>query len=355
MNTIRKFLSSQLNGQQQQQQQQQPHQAHSYGHGRDPEQGYRPAHHPDTGGRTAATQPSPSSPPPPRVLTVKTIDPNALIPHEDKLLIFRTLTGIDTVPVVTTHGHEIRSAPNLGIYNRVTKSETEAHERHRRLNLLSKLLYCLQIIVGAALTALSAAKGSYRALTGLAVINTISAGLVTFFKASDIPDKYKHDEAEWRKIREYVEQRERELCLASNNLDVYHEVRVVEDMYRRIKAGIEAKGNSQSNTIDETSLVPDRQYQRQESVGVGSGGGGGGTLRSDMDGSRSRFGLGPEDDGYCRTCNRPTSEATAVLQGSERGPANNNINEKGPVSGEKVPDKSPPPPLGEKAEEAGGE
>ena len=53
--------------------------------------------------------------------------PHNLIPADNKLLIFRSLTGIDSVPVLSNHGFfSPRQAPNVGIYTRVVTAEKAA-------------------------------------------------------------------------------------------------------------------------------------------------------------------------------------------------------------------------------------
>lgn len=169
-----------------------------------------------------------------RPLTVMTNEPGALVPAEDKLLIFRTLTGIDTVPVVSSSGHVVRTAANIGIYTRVVRHERQAKKMYRIIKVLSSLCLGLQIIMGAAVTALGAAKGSYNGITGLGAVSTVTASIVAYIKGTGQPQKLKETESRWKWIREYIEQRERELCLADCTLDVYREVRIVEEMYRAL-------------------------------------------------------------------------------------------------------------------------
>lgn len=92
-------------------------------------------------------------------------DAGSLIPHEDKLLIFRALTGIETVPALWASANSIRSAPNLGIYSRVCKAEKAAARSYRLFSLLVNLFLGVQIVVAAILTSLGAANGPSNAVT----------------------------------------------------------------------------------------------------------------------------------------------------------------------------------------------
>lgn len=149
----------------------------------------------------------PPSAPTSRPLTVMTSDPDSLIPPKDKLLIFRTLTGIDTVPVVSSAGHTVRTAPNIGIYTRVVRHERHAKKLFRAVKFLSSLCLGLQIIMGAAVTALGASKGSYNGITGLGAVSTVTASIVAYIKGTGQPQRLKYVEKRWKWIREHIEQR----------------------------------------------------------------------------------------------------------------------------------------------------
>ncbi|KOS18787.1 hypothetical protein ESCO_000010 [Escovopsis weberi] len=117
-----------------------------------------------------------------------------LIPTNDKLLAYQTLTGFDTAPVLLSAGHAGRAAPNIGLHARVVSAERETGRRYRRYHLLINFCLGAQIVVGAALTALGAAKGSRRAITAFAAINTIMAAILTYLKGSGLPDRYRAQE-----------------------------------------------------------------------------------------------------------------------------------------------------------------
>ncbi|KAJ5622525.1 hypothetical protein N7528_005757 [Penicillium herquei] len=161
--------------------------------------------------------------------------PENLIPANDKLLIFRSLTGIDSVPALTQGGYLLRSAPNVGI----------------------------QIIVAASLTALGAASGPHAVITAFGAINTIMAGILTYLRGSGLPDRLKAYQNKWKHIREYIEQREREFCLVGCDLDVQEEVFIVESMYQSLKSEMEtarSAGDTKTQQPDDPrirrSLLP---------------------------------------------------------------------------------------------------
>lgn len=205
-----------------------------------------------------------TQPPIPRAQPPQTVvqtNSNHLIPPNDKLLVFRALTGIDDVPALTTPHHSDRTAPNIGIYARVVRAEQSAAKRFRFFNILMNVCLGIQVVAAAAITALGAASGPHGAVTAFGALNTIMAGILTYLRGSGLPDRLKHYQNEWRNIREYVEQRERELCLDGCELDVQEEIIVVERMYEGVKREIESTksgGENRTGTADYTrrSFLP---------------------------------------------------------------------------------------------------
>jgi hypothetical protein len=184
-------------------------------------------------------------PPPKRVTTTQM---ESLIPTNDKLLVFRALTGIDSVPALTQAGHLIRSAPNVGIYTRVVDNETKAQRAYKIFNFLINTCLGIQVVVAAAVTALGAASGPHSAVTAFGAINTIMAGVLTYLRGSGLPDRLKNYQNQWKNIREYIEQREREFCLIGCDLDVQEEVFIVESMYQSVKSEMETAKSTDNKT-----------------------------------------------------------------------------------------------------------
>lgn len=176
--------------------------------------------------------------------TLTTTDVSTLVPSHDKLLIFRSLAGIDTVPALTTSGHSARTGPNIGIYTRIIDAEKKSAFNYKVFHLLINTCLAVQVIFGAILTALGASNGSRKAVTAFGAISTIMAGILAYLKGSGLPNRLKYDEDEWKKIREHIEQREREFCLVDCPLDVREEIQIVEEMYERVKEQLEANNSN---------------------------------------------------------------------------------------------------------------
>ncbi|KAJ5124941.1 uncharacterized protein N7515_008766 [Penicillium bovifimosum] len=179
---------------------------------------------------------------------VATTQEESLIPVNDKLLVFRALTGIDSVPALTEAGHLARSAPNVGIYTRVIHNETKAQRAYKLFHFLINTCLGVQIVVAAAVTALGAASGPHSAVTAFGAINTIMAGVLTYLRGSGLPDRLKTYQNQWKNIREYIEQREREFCLVGCPLDVQEEVFIVESMYQSVKSEMESTRSTDTKT-----------------------------------------------------------------------------------------------------------
>lgn len=201
-----------------------------------------------------------------RTATVTT-PANLLIPPNDKLLVFRALTGIDVAPALLAPGNHERTAPNVGLYTRVVRAEKSAAQRHRAFAILINTCLGIQIVVAAAVTALGAASGPSAAVTAFGAINTVMAGTLTYLKGSGLPDRMKRYQNLWRNIREYIEQRERELCLEGCKLDVQEEVITIEGMYDKVKQEVKATKGGGENRLSSADGGERQSFHPHRAVG----------------------------------------------------------------------------------------
>lgn len=93
----------------------------------------------------------------------------------------------------------------------------------------------LQIIVGAALTALGAAKGPPAVVTLLGAINTIVAGILTYLKGQGLPTRLEQYLHLLRTLREHIEEREREFTEPDCSLDVDEVIQSIVQMYKEVR------------------------------------------------------------------------------------------------------------------------
>lgn len=117
--------------------------------------------------------------------------------------------------------------------------EVKAKRQYKVFSTLISTCLGLQIIVAAALTALGAANGSHSAVTVFGAINTVIAGFLTYLKGSGLPNRMKYYQHEWAKVREYIEQRERDLSYTHDYIDVHEEVNIIRRMYEEVRADVE--------------------------------------------------------------------------------------------------------------------
>lgn len=158
---------------------------------------------------------------------------------DDALTLFRVTLGITAAPHLGFSSSAGRPADNVGLYARVVHSEQKAKDNYKVFSAVINACYFLQIIVAAALTALGAANANNKAITAFGAINTIVAGLLAYLKGSGYPARFKYYANEWKKVREFIEHRERDFSLEGCTLDVFEEVDTVREMYEATKREIE--------------------------------------------------------------------------------------------------------------------
>ncbi|KAK3294915.1 uncharacterized protein B0H64DRAFT_375647 [Chaetomium fimeti] len=161
------------------------------------------------------------------------------IPADDALALFRLTLGITSAPHLGFSLSAHRPADNVGLYARVVRNEQTAKDSYKVFSLVINACYFLQIIVAASLTAMGAASANNRAITAFGAMNTVIAGFLTYLKGSGYPARFKYCANEWKKVREFVEHRERDFSLESCTLDVHEEIDAVREMYETTKHDVE--------------------------------------------------------------------------------------------------------------------
>ncbi|KAM0801312.1 hypothetical protein BDR22DRAFT_202621 [Usnea florida] len=152
----------------------------------------------------------------------------------DRLSIFREQVGISDVVEIGPRVSR-RPAPNIGIYNRVAIEEHKAKVQYYASALVINACLLTQVIFASALTALGAGKGSHTQITALGAANTVIAAILTFTKGSGLPNRLRQYQCTLRKVREYIEQRERDFAQLECRLDIDHEVQVIKGMYEQAR------------------------------------------------------------------------------------------------------------------------
>ncbi|KAI1176880.1 hypothetical protein F4777DRAFT_587639 [Nemania sp. FL0916] len=173
-------------------------------------------------------------------------------PDDDPLTFFRLMLGIQTTPYLgftLSSPLGTRPAANIGLYARIIHAEQKAKDSFKVFSVVINGCYFLQIVIAAALTALGAAGAGRGAITAFGALNTVIAGFLTFLKGSGLPGRLKYYGNEWKKIREYIEQRERDFMRPGHNLNVFDVVETIEKMYNNLKTDIEMNTPDSYNSI----------------------------------------------------------------------------------------------------------
>ncbi|KAL9035226.1 MAG: hypothetical protein Q9214_006684 [Letrouitia sp. 1 TL-2023] len=152
-----------------------------------------------------------------------------------KLLKFQTLIGIRSPTLLISDPAVLRPAANEGIYKRTVNEEAKVSFQYRVSTYAVNVGGMLQIVVGAALTALGAASGPSAAVTILGAVNTVIAGMLTYLKGQGLPNRLEQYLHLLRTLREHIEERERELLELDCPLDVDAEIERIARMYQEVR------------------------------------------------------------------------------------------------------------------------
>jgi hypothetical protein len=158
-------------------------------------------------------------------------DPTDGIPHP--LEIFQTIVGITTPDSITrpsyahygtdanngtnaqngTNGKTSTKArrcwQNPSLYKRICKLEWRRKWEYRVCTTFISVCYIAQIAFASILTALGASQSSYTVITIFGAINTAIAGVMALLKGQGLPTRLRQGWVRLRKLRDYIEDRER--------------------------------------------------------------------------------------------------------------------------------------------------
>lgn len=142
----------------------------------------------------------------------------------DPLVLFHTALGIpppkQPKPIKATkkNPHPEKAPPkpkltpaNKGVYHQVLKMEQTMRWKYYFCDWLVTLAMFLQIIVGASVTAFGAGSASHILITAFGAANTALASLLAVLKSQGLPNRIRQDWNGWRELREYIEEKEREI------------------------------------------------------------------------------------------------------------------------------------------------
>lgn len=149
----------------------------------------------------------------------------------------------------------IVTSEDTGLYSAVCHAEDRTRWNYRWYRFILSTCLLLQILLGAVLTAMGAAKASHIAITVVSAISTVVAGTLALMKGQGLPNRCRSDMMGWKSVRKYIEEREGEIAAGmytgpfmegkgdgeygkmnfGGGLEaVWREVRVIEGMYKDV-------------------------------------------------------------------------------------------------------------------------
>lgn len=168
--------------------------------------------------------------------TIASSSSNTAATAPNTLKSFQALVGITTPSDLQPKG---RTTPNIGIYKHVVNAEER--RRWQYIACASFINICLlaQIAFAAILTALGASSSPHNVITVFGAINTAIAGTLALMKGRGLPFRLRQDWVGLRRVRDYIEERERDLEQGIQLCDLQTEIKNVVKMYDDVRTAME--------------------------------------------------------------------------------------------------------------------
>ncbi|KAI2629475.1 hypothetical protein GGS21DRAFT_226864 [Xylaria nigripes] len=188
--------------------------------------------------------------------------------NDENLVIFRKALGINALKPSNDKSGSLEEGRQTatGIYLNVIKTQTRKRIQYAMLQAFLYVVHIAQIVIGAALTAISASVDYQTAITVLGVVNTVLAGVLALIRGSGQPQNLNKDRIEYRRLQDWIEETEALLAvgvIGRNRREVGH---LVESAFKRYNA---AKTSEENNDPEYYS------YGKRESLGSRSSDDGG--------------------------------------------------------------------------------
>lgn len=163
----------------------------------------------------------------------------------------------------TSNGGIDRPAKNKGTYEQLVHAQTKTRVEYYTTASLINIALFAQIIIAAAVTAVSAAAGPGIAITVLGAVNTVLAGSLTWVKGQGLPDRLLSYANELRRVREHIEDLERRYEDHPNfRMDVEEEAKKIYAMYDNARKNAENGYVGTFKTIGTAALRGDWKTAR---------------------------------------------------------------------------------------------
>jgi hypothetical protein len=160
----------------------------------------------------------------------------------------RNLLGRKKPPVNTKEPKQPKiSSKNKGVYSSVIANERWTRLIYQSCDALLSFCMFIQIILGAALTALGAGNADNTIVTVFGASNTAVASLLAVLKSKGLPNRLRQDWNGWRELQEYIEEKERQIDMRIHGhgegmppMDIWATVRDIEARYQTMRLTLEA-------------------------------------------------------------------------------------------------------------------
>ncbi|KAI5862543.1 hypothetical protein GGS23DRAFT_570690 [Durotheca rogersii] len=220
----------------------------------------RPPKPPASAQNHAQTNPTPIDPMPLKADTnMSWGEPAGLAirgPNDENLVIFRKALGINYNRAGADSGtlEEGRKSA-VGIYKSVLDSQRKKSLHHALLNVFLFLCYFVQIVIGAALTAMGPTSGRYEiVITVMGALNTVLAGTLALIKGSGQPERLEKDCIGFRRLKDWIEETEALLAVGVIGRNRKEVGLLVESAFKRYNAAMmNVENNSPDYYVNQSS------------------------------------------------------------------------------------------------------
>jgi SMODS and SLOG-associating 2TM effector domain len=151
-----------------------------------------------------------------------------------------------------------RPAKNKSTYEQLVHAQSKCRAEYYTTASLINFALGAQIVLAAAVTAISAASGPKTAITILGACNTVLAGSLTWVKGQGLPDRLLKYANELRRVREHIEDLERQYEARPDfRLDVEEAADKIYTMYDNARKNAESEYSGTFKTLSTEALKGD--------------------------------------------------------------------------------------------------
>lgn len=187
-------------------------------------------------------------------------------PIPDKLQHFRDILGIHALPPPDFDSAAARPRPrpaeNQGTYKRLVDAENKARMEYYFSASIINTGLLAQLVFAATLTVLGASQKSFMAVTLLGSVNTVIAGGMAYLKGQGLPERLVQYANDLRKVREHLEERERQFMRPDCPLDVDQETRIIFRMYQAARQKAEDSAIREADPAKQNAEAKNKTARR---------------------------------------------------------------------------------------------